>query len=124
MAKKREPLLGHVTFRLPEEEHRELLEIARMLGTDLSGLIKQMLAEAKPIFEERAEKVRRKRLAKAAMWWRELVLMSGRMPDPGQVEDLRRAIKATVPPKLSPEVVDWVVAEVLLYFGYRVEEKK
>jgi hypothetical protein len=46
--------LGHVTFRLDPAEHQELLEIATVLNTDLSGLLKLMIAAAKPEFKLKA----------------------------------------------------------------------
>jgi hypothetical protein len=46
--------LGHVTFRLDPAEHQELLEIAAVLNTDLSGLLKLLIAAAKPEFKLRA----------------------------------------------------------------------
>ena len=46
--------LGHVTFRLDPSEHQELLQIAKVLNTDMSGLLKLMIATAKPEFKFRA----------------------------------------------------------------------
>jgi hypothetical protein len=48
------PKLGHVTFRLDPAEHEELLEIASALNTDMSGLLKLMIATAKPEFKLKA----------------------------------------------------------------------
>ncbi len=46
--------LGHVTFRLDPAEHQELLQIAAVLNTDLSGLLKLMIAASKPEFKLQA----------------------------------------------------------------------
>jgi hypothetical protein len=53
---------GHISFRLKEEAHRELLEIARHLEMDMSGLINAMVAEARPIFLRRAADLARRRV--------------------------------------------------------------
>jgi hypothetical protein len=50
--------LGHVTFRLDPAEHQELLEIAEVLNTDMSGLLKLMIATAKPEFKLKAAALR------------------------------------------------------------------
>jgi hypothetical protein len=50
--------LGHVTFRLDPAEHQELLEIAAALNTDMSGLLKLMIATAKPEFKLKAAAVK------------------------------------------------------------------
>jgi post-segregation antitoxin (ccd killing protein) len=64
---KPKPALGHINFRLDLELHQELLEIARALGTDLSGLLKEMLKEALPAFSARAvEAVARQHTSVAA----------------------------------------------------------
>ena len=50
--------LGHVTFRLDPAEHQELLEIAAALNTDMSGLLKLMIATAKPEFKLKAAAIK------------------------------------------------------------------
>jgi hypothetical protein len=50
--------LGHVTFRLDPAEHHDLLDIAAVLNTDMSGLIKLMLAVAKPEFKLKAAAIK------------------------------------------------------------------
>src|SRR5262245_49743908 len=55
---KAKPKLGSITFRLDEALHRELLDLATTLGTDLSGFLKVILAEALPTYRERATAVR------------------------------------------------------------------
>jgi hypothetical protein len=52
--KKKAPYLGHITFRTRPEVHRELLDIARHLGLDLSGLLNQMIQESLPSYLRRA----------------------------------------------------------------------
>src|SRR5665213_4105246 len=54
MLKPKKPQLGQITFRLSPEVHQELIDVARHLGVDLTGLINQMLAESRPAFLRRA----------------------------------------------------------------------
>lgn len=78
---KRTMKLGHINFRLDPELHRKLLEIAQALGTDLSGLLKQLIKESLPAFSARAaEAVARQHTAVAAKL--ETVLGLLREPDP------------------------------------------
>src|SRR5207248_1390032 len=46
--------LGHISFRTRPELHQQLLDIAKHLESDLSGLVNQMIAEALPAFLDRA----------------------------------------------------------------------
>jgi hypothetical protein len=57
MAKGRKPLLGQISFRLPVETHKQLLDIAAVLGTDVSGLLNQLLAEGLPGFWQKATEI-------------------------------------------------------------------
>jgi len=57
MAKRRKPLLGQISFRLPVETHKQLLDIAAVLGTDVSGLLNQLLAEGLPSFWQKATEI-------------------------------------------------------------------
>jgi hypothetical protein len=57
MAKGRKPLLGQITFRLPIETHKQLLDIAAVLGTDVSAVLNQLLAEGLPGFWQKATEI-------------------------------------------------------------------
>lgn len=63
MSKEKGPMLGQITFRLPPEQHKELMAMAEALGSDVSGLLKLMLAEATPTFQNRVRELKQRRLA-------------------------------------------------------------
>jgi len=63
MGREKGPMLGQITFRLPPEQHKELMAMAESLNSDVSGLVKLMLAEATPAFQTRVTELTQRRLA-------------------------------------------------------------
>jgi post-segregation antitoxin (ccd killing protein) len=68
MGRKRTRPLGQITFRLEEAVHKELLESARILGLDMSGLINQMLAEARAAFVKKVAEAVQKQKERGEVW--------------------------------------------------------
>jgi hypothetical protein len=56
MAKQKQAT-GQITFRCPVAVHEELLEIARILGLDVNGLLNQLVNEIRPSYLAKAKKL-------------------------------------------------------------------
>ena len=50
-----------VNFRASNELHARLVRVADVLGSDVSGIVKQLLHEFLPDYESRAEQINAKR---------------------------------------------------------------
>ena len=63
MAKRRKPRLGQLSVRVPVEAHQQLLDVAAVLGSDVSGLVNQIIAEGLPPFVTKATELARRQKA-------------------------------------------------------------
>jgi hypothetical protein len=66
MAKRRKsrgPTLGHISFRLPADVHRDLLRAAQVLGQDLTSLLNALIAEARPALMLRVADIEKRQAA-------------------------------------------------------------
>ena len=57
------PKLGHVTLRLDPAIHQELLDLGRIVGNDMSGLIRAAVIETLPALRLKAAKLLARRKA-------------------------------------------------------------
>jgi hypothetical protein len=63
MAKGRKPRLGQLSVRVPVEVHQQLLDIAAVLGTDVSAVVNQLIAEGLPSLHTKATELAKRQKA-------------------------------------------------------------